>query len=122
MKTRLLPALVAAFLLPAAGCALVGIKKKEVPQATLPAKFGSVVMVDSVHRFALVDTGAAIGSVAGARVMTFRDKQRTAALRVTGEARPPYVALEILEGEPAIGDQALLDESRPLAVKPAGHP
>lgn len=68
-------------------------------------------MVDSVHRFALVDIGAAAPPAPGTAVVTLRDKRPTAALRVTEEARPPYIALEVVEGQPALGDQALLDES-----------
>jgi hypothetical protein len=46
--------------------------------------------------------------------MTFRDKQRTSTLRITEDARPPYLALEIIEGLPALDDKAVLDEARPV--------
>jgi hypothetical protein len=101
-------------LLVAPGCTLLGKKNKDVPEATLPSWLGRVVMVDAVHRFALVDTGAPVRPPVGAPVMTFRDKQRTSTLRVTEEARPPYLALEIIEGLPALDDKAALDETRPV--------
>jgi len=95
------------------GCALLGPKTPEIPEATLPAWIGRVVMVDTTHRFVLVDTGAGTALAAGTDVMTLRDKRRTALLRVTDEVRPPYVAMEILEGAPALGDQAVIDEGGP---------
>jgi len=86
-------------------------KKPEAPEAALPAWIGRVVMVDAIHRFVLVDTGAGAAPSVGAKILTIRDKRKTAVLRATGEARQPYVAMEIVEGEPALGDQAALDES-----------
>jgi len=104
------------------GCTLLGWgrKKEEVPEASLPAWLGRVVMVDEAHGFVLVDTGAPMTLEPGATVLTFREKSPTGSLRVTKEARPPYIALEIIEGAPAIGDQAALDESR--APEPAATP
>lgn len=84
----------------------------------MPTWLGRVVMVDEVHGFVLVDTGARTVPVAGVKVFTLRDQQKTSSLRATGEARPPYLALEVLEGMPALGDQAVLDESRKVAETP----
>ena len=101
--------------LAASGCTvlqpLLGPKKPEIPEATLPAWIGRVVMVDMTHRFVLVETGASAAPSTGTEVLTVRDKRKTSILRATGEARPPYVAMEILKGEPALGDQAAIDES-----------
>ena len=69
-------------------------------------------MVDTFHRFVLVDAGSASAPAAGREVVTLREKRRTARLRVTAETRPPYIAMDILEGEPALGDQAALEEAR----------
>jgi hypothetical protein len=104
------------------GCTLLGKKNKDVPEATLPSWLGRVVMVDALHRFALVDTGAPVRPPVGAPVMTFRDKRRTSTLRVTEEARPPYLALEIIEGLPALDDKAALDETRPVDDSRAAVP
>lgn len=100
------------------GCAMFGKKKSDAPEATLPTWLGRVVMVDEVHRFALVDTGSRTVPAAGVNVFTLREKQKTSTLRATGEARPPYLALELIDGLPAIGDQAVLDESHELADSP----
>ena len=119
MKIRL-PALVLTVALGGlAGCAHFGPKKPGVPEATLPTWVGRVVMVDTVHRFVLVDAGSASGPAVGRDVVTLRDKHQTALLRVTAEARPPYIALDILEGEPALGDQAALEEGH---APPADSP
>ena len=100
------------------GCALFGPKEPEIPEATLPAWIGRVVMVDTTHRFVLVDTGGGASSGAGTAVLTLRDKRRTGLLRITDEVRPPYVAMEILEGAPALGDQAVIDECGPEPAAP----
>jgi hypothetical protein len=105
-------------LLAGSGCALFGPKEPEVPEATLPAWIGRVVMVDTTHRFVLVDTGVGMKLDAGTDVMTLRDKRRTGLLRVTDEVRPPYVAMQIVAGTPALGDQAAIDESRPEPAVP----
>lgn len=112
MKSRLPVLVLAATLGSVAGCAHFGPRKPEVPEATLPTWVGRVVMVDTVHRFVLVDAGSASAPAAGGNVVTLRDKRQTALLRVTAEARPPYVAMDIVEGEPALGDQAALEEGR----------
>lgn len=101
------------------GCSFFWKKKNDVPEATLPSWLGRVVMVDAAHRFALVDTGGPVRPAVGATVVTFSDKHRTSTLRVTEEARPPYLALEIVEGLPALEDKAVLDESRPAVSRDA---
>lgn len=104
-------------------CTLLGPKGSAIPEATLPTWLGRVVMVDEVHRFVLVDTGNRTVPAAGVKVFTLRDKQKTSSLRATGEARPPYLALEVLEGMPALDDQAVLDESREVPeTSPLGNP
>ena len=112
MKARLPALLLGAALCGVSGCAHFGPKKPEVPETTLPTWLGRVVMVDTLPRFVLVDAGSASAPAAGRDVVTLRDKRKTALLRVTAETRPPYVAMDILEGEPALGDQAALEESR----------
>lgn len=94
-------------------------KKPEAPEATLPAWMGRVVMVDAENRFALIDTGAPMKLQPGQKLLAFRDKQRTALLETTSESRPPYLAVQLLEGMPALDDQVALDESRPPEALPA---
>ena len=94
-------------------------KKPEAPEATLPTWMGRVVMVDSENRFALVDTGAPMKLQAGRKLLAFREKQRTALLETTSESRPPFLAVQLVEGTPALGDQVAVDESRPPQAVPA---
>jgi len=117
---RIVPVL-ALFWCSLTGCALFPPKEPAVPEATLPSWIGRVVMVDGVHRFVLVDTGGGAPPRPGTLVMTLREKRRTGLLRVTEDARPPYVAMEILEGDPQLGDQAALDESRAVPAAPEGE-
>lgn len=87
-------------------------RKPEAPEATLPTWMGRVVMVDAENRFALVDTGAPIKLPEGRRLLAFREKQRTAVLETTTEIRPPFLAVKLIDGIPALDDQVALDESR----------
>ena len=103
-------------------CALFAKKKKDIPEATLPTFVGRVAMVDTGHRFVLLDSGAAAALAPGTQVVTFRDKRRTAVLRTTGEAQPPYAALAIMAGEPALGDQAALEDVARAPVAAAAAP
>jgi hypothetical protein len=94
-------------------------KKPEAPEATLPTWMGRVVMVDAENRFALVDTGAPLKIPAGQKLLAFREKQRTAVLETTSEIRPPFLAVKLVEGVPALDDQVALDESRAPEALPA---
>ena len=111
MKRAFFTAALAVVLVIGPGCAHFRGKKPSIPEATLPTWLGRVVMVDEVHRFVLVDTGAAAAPAAGRNAVALRDKHRAASLRVTADTRPPYVAMEILEGLPVLGDQVALDET-----------
>ena len=94
-------------------------KKPEAPEATLPTWMGRVVMVDAENRFALVDTGAPIKLSPGQKLLAFREKQRTAVLETTSEIRPPFLAVKLIDGTPALDDQVALDESRAPEALPA---
>ena len=105
-----------------AGCALFGTKKQDIPEATLPSWIGRVIMVETGHRFVLVDVGAGSGPAAGTAAMDYREKRRTAQLIVTKESRPPYIAMEVIEGGPALGDQVVADERVVPPVAPTTQP
>ena len=93
-------------------------KKPEAPEATLPAWIGRVVMVDGDNKFALVDTGAPLRLPPGKQLLAFREKQRTALLETTDETRPPFLAVQIVEGMPSLEDQVAVDVSRPPQALP----
>jgi hypothetical protein len=101
-----------------AGCALLPGKQTETPEATLPTWIGRVVMVDTAHRFALVETSLPPRLEPDARLLAFRERRVTAALAVTPENRQPYLAVQILSGMPVSGDTVALDESRPTEDVP----
>jgi len=105
-----------------AGCALFGPKEQEIPEATLPSWIGRVIMIETEHRFVLVDVGPGAGPASGSAAMAYRDKRRTAQLVVTEESRPPYVAMEVLEGGPALGDQVVADERVTPPAAPGDQP
>ncbi len=97
-----------------ASCGLLP-KKDQPPAATLPTWVGSIVMVDQPNRFVLVESSSGARPSPGQVFLSFGTVGRTASLRATEENRPPFAALEILEGAPAVGDRVALDESRPEA-------
>lgn len=101
-----------------AGCGLLFKKQPDAQEATLPTWIGRVVMVDATHRFALVETSLPPRLEPDARLMAFRDRRVSATLAVTPEKRPPYLAVNILSGMPAMGDTVALDESRPAEDLP----
>lgn len=94
-------------------------KKPEAPEATLPTWIGRVVMVDAENRFALIDTGAPMRLPAGQKLLAFREKLRTAVLETTDDIRPPFLAVQLVEGTPSVDDQVAVDESRPPQALPA---
>lgn len=115
MFLRALALLSAALL---AGCGLLFKKQPEAQEATLPTWIGRVVMVDAAHRFALVETSLPPSLEPDARLLAFRDRRVSATLAVTPEKRPPYLAVNIIDGMPASGDTVALDESRPAEDLP----
>ena len=122
MKRVFQASAVAGLIFCGAGCALFGTKKQDIPEATLPSWIGRVIMVETGHRFVLVDVGAGSGPAAGTAAMAYREKRRTAQLIVTEESRPPYIAMEVIEGGPALGDQVVADERVVPPVAPTTQP
>lgn len=102
----------------AAGCGMLFKKEPEAPEATLPTWIGRVVMVDAAHRFALVETSLPPRLDPDDRLLAFRAGRVAATLAVTPENRPPYLAVAIVDGMPASGDNVALDESRPMEGEP----
>jgi hypothetical protein len=101
------------------GCGSLSGKGEEIPEATLPTWVGRIVMVDAVHRFALVETVGPARLEPGARLLAFAEAGRTAVLELTAENRPPHLAADITGGMPALGDRVALDESLPPEAMPA---
>jgi len=122
VKRTIQMAAVAGILFGGAGCVFLRPKEPKIPEATLPSWIGRVIMVENEHRFVLVDVGAGVGPAAGTAAMAYRDKRRTAQLTVTEDARPPYIAMEIVEGGPALGDQVVADGGAASPVVPANQP
>ena len=101
-----------------AGCGLLPKKQPDAPEAVLPTWVGRIVMVDALHRFALVETSLPPRLEPDARLLAFRDRRVTAQLAATPEIRPPYLAVSIIDGMPGSGDTVALDESRPVEDLP----
>lgn len=75
-------------------------------------------MVDQENGFVLVDGWPGSRPVPGRTFFAFGPGGVSGTLRSTEESRPPFAALEILQGLPAVGDRVALDESRPVEAAP----
>lgn len=69
---------------------------------------GAVTYADDVNGFVLVKTRAGAILAQGTKLEIRRDGQKVAEVVVSPEARPPFVAADILSGAPANGDIAFL--------------
>ena len=75
---------------------------------TAPVAVGEIAVVDEEKRFVLIDLdsnlyvpppGAALRSVSAAG--------KTARLKASPEQKRPFIAADIIDGEPAVGDQVV---------------
>lgn len=88
-----------------AGCALLGKKRPAAPPERQPRRVGTVALVGRDHSFALIDVGLHYLPPAGRALKAFRDGQETGVLAVSGERNGPFVAADIVGGQPGQGDE-----------------
>ncbi len=88
-----------------AGCAL----KTRSNAATIgPRVVGEVAVVDEEKRFVLIDLESNLYVPApGAALRTTNARGETAHLKASPEQKRPFVAADIVDGEPAVGDQVV---------------
>lgn len=106
-------ALLLAFLPLLPGCAH-GKKAEEKSAATktapVPRKIGQIALVNSELGFALIDVDMGFAPLSGTALKTFprgsepMPDAETAILTVSQERRPPFIAVDVVRGQPQKGD------------------
>ena len=84
----------------ASGCAIFPHKKKP-PAAPQPRMVGRVAFVRETERFALIDVGSLYTPMPGTALKAFDEAgSETAILSVSPERKRPFIAADIVRGEP----------------------
>ncbi len=86
------------------GCAS---KKHEHPTPGAiagPRRVGTVAVVNDELRFVLVDVGSQYTPPAGMALKSFSGGAETSVLAVSPEKQRPFIAADIIKGEPKVGD------------------
>ncbi len=69
---------------------------------------GEVAVVDEERRFVLIDLQSNLYVPApGTALSTTNAAGKTAQLKASDEQKRPFIAADIIEGEPAVGDQVM---------------
>ena len=69
---------------------------------------GEIAVVDEAQRFVLVDLDSYLYvPEAGTTLRAVNHGARTATLKASPEQKRPFIAADILDGRPAVGDQVV---------------
>lgn len=107
MRNRLWIALALAGGLMLSGCAWVRHRHaaKEADAAPVgPRRVGRVAVVNEDLHFVLVDVGSLYTPAAGTALKSFSGGTETGILAVNPERSRPFIAADIVKGEPKVGD------------------
>ena len=95
-------------LLPFTGCAT---KPRPAAAASLPARpsvVGEIAVVDEGKRFVLIDLDSNLHVPApGAALRSINATGAAAHLKASPEQKRPFIAADIVDGEPAVGDEVV---------------
>ena len=90
------------------GCAPGTSPKAPAAAAIGPRVVGEVAVVDEEKRFVLIDLDSNLYVPApGAALRTTNATGETAHLKASPEQKRPFVAADIIDGDPAVGDQVV---------------
>jgi len=81
-------------------------KIQSAPTTVGPRKVGTVTMVNPGLKFVLLDVGSLYTPAAGSALRTFTSGIESGVINVTGERRRPFIAADIVSGQPVTGDDA----------------
>ena len=71
-------------------------------------RVGEVSVVDERKRFVLIDLQSNLYvPEPGVRLRTLRNATETAKLKVAPERKRPFIAADVIEGDPAMGDEVV---------------
>ena len=91
------------------GCGSIG-RRTTAPKMAGPRAInvGEVAVVDKERRFVLIDLESSLYVPApGAALRTLQGSTETARLKVSPERKRPFIAADILDGEPKVGDRVV---------------
>ena len=95
-------------LLPLTGCATKPLPVAAAPGPTLPSVVGEIAVVNEEKRFVLIDLDSNLYVPApGAALHSTNAAGATAHLKASAEQKRPFVAADIVDGEPAVGDEVV---------------
>ena len=98
----------AASLLPFSGCAPRPRPVTTAPAPVRPSVVGEIAVVDEEKRFVLIDLDSNLYVPApGAVLRSTNAAGQTAHLKASPEQKRPFIAADIVDGEPAVGDEVV---------------
>ena len=78
------------------------------PRPAPPSVVGEIAVVDGEKRFVLIDLGSNLYVPApGAAMHSTNAAGGTAHLKASPEQKRPFIAADIIDGEPAVGDEVV---------------
>ena len=93
---------------PFAGCATKPRPAAAAPATIPPFVVGEIAVVDEEKRFVLIDLGSNLYVPApGAALRSTNAAGATAHLKASPEQKRPFIAADIVDGEPAVGDEVV---------------
>lgn len=98
---------IAGFAILTAGCASIA---QPIVKSALagPTVIGEVALVDEEQKFILIDLASNLYvPPPGAALRAINSQGETAHLRTSPERKRPFVAADIVDGTPAVGDQVV---------------
>ena len=95
-------------LLPFTGCAPRPRPAASAPASVRPSVVGEIAVVDEEKRFVLIDLDSNLYVPApGAALRSINPMGETAHLKASPEQKRPFIAADIVDGEPAVGDEVV---------------
>jgi hypothetical protein len=95
-------------LLPFTGCATKLRPATVGPAPAPPSIVGEIAVVDDEKRFVLIDLGSNLYVPApGAAMHSTNAAGTTAHLKASPEQKRPFIAADIIDGEPTVGDEVV---------------
>jgi len=90
------------------GCATQPRGATAAPQPARPSVVGEIAVVDEEKRFGLTDRGSNLDVPdPGAAMHSTNAAGATAHVKASPEEKRPFIAADIIDGEPAVGDEVV---------------
>jgi hypothetical protein len=95
-------------ILASSGCAPTVAPKRAAAAVTRPSVVGEIAVVDEEKRFVLIDLESNLYvPLPGTELRSKNAAGEIAHLKASPEQKRPFIAADIVDGDPAVGDQVL---------------